>query len=303
MSVICLLCLLIPSYSVAQRGTVTASLSVEADSIAIGEPLQISITVSHPSEAIIEFPTSRDFSPFGLIRGTATPTRTEGGLSLDEVEYEIRTFSLSPKQQLELPILWYNGQDTGQIRLLSDTFSLKRQIQQVNDSMEYRYTLTPVNLEDPPNYLSFLLLTFFALMLVSLLVFALRKPARRYWALRNLNRSTERMRKSLERLSKEQNQEIQLETLNTLWRNYLDPEQKIQLGAMTTTELSEGVQKLPYLNIEDQKALLEAARLRDQVSFAGHTVGYATIGDTFTAFQRVVDRVYQHRKSLIQGDK
>lgn len=301
LSVILILLTVFMSNVVAQRGKVSASLEIQADSIAIGEALLVTVQVDHPSEAVIEFPTSRDFSPFELIRGTASPTLSEDGLSRDQVQYEVRTFSLSPRQQLDLPILWYNGRDTGQIRLLSDTFFLKRQIPQVNDSLEYRFTLTPVDLKDPPNYLSFLLVVFFVLLLTSLIVFALRKPARRYWALRSLNRSAERMRKALERLSREQNQEIQLETLNSLWRSFLDPEQDIQLGAMTTTELSEGVQKLSYLNIEDQKALLEAARLRDQVSFAGHAVGQSTISATFTALQRVVDRVYKHRKSLIQG--
>ena len=295
-----LLCLCLPVLAFGQRGHISPSLTLSADSVSIGEIISVEVSVHHPTEAVIEFPSSRDFSPFELVRSTATPTQTEQSVSQDVITYEIRTFSMAAKQSLDLPLLWYNGQDTGQIRLLSDTLFLRRRIETVHDSLNYRFTINPIYLQDPPNYFPSLLLGFFVLLGASLIVFLLRKPARRYWALRNLNRNVERTKKALERLSGEQHQQIQLESLNMLWRSFLDPKMDLQLGAMTTTELIAGVQRLPFLTIEDHKALLKAATLRDEVSFAGNTVAKATIQDTIQALQRVVDRVYRHRKALIQ---
>ncbi len=261
------------------------------------------MSIQHPEDVVVEFPTGRDFSPFELMSTNPRPTVTESGISRDVVDFNIRTFSLSPRQLLTLPYTWYGARDTGSSTLFSDTLFLHRNIASVNDSLEYRYSLTPIVLEDPPNYLNILLATFAVILLLILAGLSVRKPIQRFWAMRNLNRQSERVKKSLDRIALEQNQEIQLESLNSLWREYLDPQQKRQLGAMTTTELQQGIQKLSYLRIEDQKALLQAARLRDQVSFAGVSISKTEINAVIDSLKKIVDSTYTFRKNQLQSSK
>lgn len=298
------LCFLLCGFSLlGQSAGIKAELSINDLEIKLGKPVTVTVSISHPEEVIVEFPAGRDFSPFELINTSPRPTVTENGISHDVVDFHIRTFSLSPKQLLSLPYTWYGARDTGSSKLFSDTLFLQRNIPLVNDSLEYRYSLTPIVLADPPNYLNILLVTAGMILLLVLIGLGLRKPIKRFWAMRNLNRQSERVKKALDRIAVEQNQEIQLESLNTLWRDYLDPQQKRQLGAMTTTELSQGIQGLTYLRIEDQKALLHAARLRDQVSFAGIPISKTEINTVITSLKKIVDSTYTFRKNQLQSSK
>lgn len=286
-----------------QSARIHAELSIDNRNIKLGAPIVATVSIDHPADIVVEFPTGRDFSPFELIHSSPRPTVTENGRSRDIVDFHIRTFSLASKQVLSLPYSWYGARDTGSSKLFSDTLLLQRHIATVNDSLEYRYSMVPIVLEDPPNYLNILLLSFTAIVVMILLGLALRKPIRRFWAMRNLNRQSERVKKSLDRIAIEQNQEIQLESLNSLWREFLDPQQKRQLGAMTTTELQQGIQSLVHLKIEDRKALLQAAKLRDQVSFAGVSISKAEISSVIESLKRIVDRTYVFRKNQLQKSK
>lgn len=291
------------TFLLGQSSGINAELSIDNREIKLGKPVTATISISHPADVVVEFPSGRDFSPFELISTSPRPTITENGVSFDVVDFHIRTFSLAPKQLLSLPFTWYGARDTGSSKLFSDTLFLQRNITSVNDSLEYRYSITPIVLEDPPNYLNILLVTFGITVLLILAGLGLRKPINRFWALRNLNRQSERAKKALDRIAVEQNQEIQLESLNSLWRDFLDPQQKRQLGAMTTTELQNGIQSLKYLRIEDQKALIRAARLRDQVSFAGIPISKVEISTVIDSLKGIVDRTYTFRKSQLQRSK
>lgn len=299
-----ILCILLSGTSLlGQSAGIKADLTINDREINLGKPITVTVSIKHPEEVIVEFPAGRDFSPFELMSSSPRPTVTESGISYDVVDFHIRTFSLAPKQLLSLPYTWYGARDTGSSKLFSDTLFLHRNIAIVNDSLEYRYSLTPIVLEDPPNYLNILLACFAITLFIVLAGLSLRKPISRFWAMRNLNRQSERVKKSLDRIAIEQNQEIQLESLNSLWRDYLDPKQKRQLGAMTTTELQQGVQGLTYLRIEDQKALLHAARLRDQVSFAGIPISKAEIHTVIESLKKIVDSTYTFRKDQLQSSK
>lgn len=291
------------SFLLGQSAGIKAELAVNDHEIKLGKPITVTVSISHPDDVVVEFPAGRDFSPFELISTSPRPTVTEDGISFDVVDFHIRSFSLSSKQLLSLPYTWYGARDTGSSKLFSDTLFLQRNIDTVNDSLEYRYSLTPIVLKDPPNYLNNLLVISGIILLFVLLGLGLRRPIRRLWAMRNLNRQSDRVKKALDRIAVEQNQEIQLESLNSLWRDYLDPQQKRQLGAMTTTELIQGVQSLKYLRIEDQKALLHAARLRDQVSFAGIPISKTEINTVIESLKKIVDSTYTFRKSELQSSK
>ncbi len=286
-----------------QSRSIEASLALDTDTIALGRPITVTLSIRHPADVMIEFPTSRDFSPFELVKSVSEPTRTEGKESWDVVHYEIRTFSLAPKQVLNLPYAWYGARDTGRASLLADSLELRGRIPELSDSLSYRSSTDLLPISDPPNYLRLMLVSLFGLLILFGIAFFLRRPIRRYWKLRNLNRNWDRTQKGLERLSKEPNQEIQLESINRLWRTYLDPYQKHQLGAMTTTELREGIQALTYLRMEDQQALIKAADFRDRVSFAGQPLKKPELHSLIQSLEKIIDRTYEYRKARIQKSR
>ena len=292
---------LIGSSSFAQG--VRAELSLSSDTMALGSVLYATLRISHPAETVIEFPTPRDFSPFEVLSTKPMATSTEDEISLDEIEYKIRTFSLSPKQVIALPYSWFSRSDTGSGVVFSDSLVLQRRVDQVLPELEYKYTNEPISLLDPPNFLRIMLLGLFIILLLTLFAFLLRKPIEKFVMMRTLKRNWERAQKGLARIGEEPNQEIQLESLNSLWRSYLDKNNDIQLGAMTTTELIAGVKKLNYLTLEDHQVLVKAANMRDQVLFAGVPVSGPEVKRLVIELARVFDSTFENRKEQYQSSR
>ncbi|MGI4761353.1 MAG: hypothetical protein ACRYF0_11635 [Janthinobacterium lividum] len=83
-----------------------------------GQPFDYVLSYAHdPAEEVV-FPDSlASFGSFEYAGRRWLPTRTTNGRSLDQVVYHLRTFSLAPVQQLQLPVLLLrDGTDT--LRLL-----------------------------------------------------------------------------------------------------------------------------------------------------------------------------------------
>lgn len=286
----------IPGQMLGQEGGVTARIDLTTDSIAIGRPITATLQIRHPAAVAVEFPTPRDFSPFELVSARPEATRTHDSISVDQVTYTIRTFSLAPLQVLDLPYTWYSRNDTGSGRVLSDSLVLQRRVAILSDSLAYRYDPTPLSLNDPPNYLRPMMLAMGLVLVLGILSLILHKPIRRMWGMRQIRRNWDRVKRALQRLAEEPNQEIQLESLNALWRSYLDPQQKFNLGAMTTTELPQGIRQLNYLSLSDQRALVKAAMLRDQVIFAAQPAATEQVASLIQDLARVFDETFSYRK-------
>jgi len=90
-----------------------------SDTIQIGEPVRLSLSVRYPSHLQILLPdTNEMFSTFELRRKEFFPTRTIGETSRDCVVYELATFNLDPVQTISLPVLEFSQQDS--IRKISN---------------------------------------------------------------------------------------------------------------------------------------------------------------------------------------
>ena len=85
--------------------------------VAVGQPVDYVLSYAHhPAEEVV-FPDSlASFGSFEYAGRRWLPTRTTNGRSLDRVVYHLRTFSLAPVQQLQLPVLLLSATDT--LRLL-----------------------------------------------------------------------------------------------------------------------------------------------------------------------------------------
>ena len=85
--------------------------------VEVGQPLDYVLSYAHdPAEEVV-FPDSlASFGSFEYAGRRWLPTRTANGRSFDQVVYHLRTFSLAPVQQLQLPVLLLGATDT--LRLL-----------------------------------------------------------------------------------------------------------------------------------------------------------------------------------------
>lgn len=90
-----------------------------SDTIRVGEPVRLSLSVRYPSKSQILFPdTNEVFSTFELRKKEFFPTRTIGETSRDCVIYELSTFELDPVQTISLPVIEFSQQDS--IRKMSN---------------------------------------------------------------------------------------------------------------------------------------------------------------------------------------
>lgn len=93
--------------------------SFSSDTIRVGEPVRLSLSVRYPSRLQILMPdTNEVFSTFELRKKDFYPTRTIGETSRDCVVYELATFNLEPVQTISLPVFEFSQQDS--IRKMSN---------------------------------------------------------------------------------------------------------------------------------------------------------------------------------------
>lgn len=106
--------ILFPELIFAQK--LEPSLKFHKDSINVGEPVEVSLVLKHPSVLNILMPdTLYNFSPFEFIEKKIFPTKTLNNTSTDSVVYILQTFEVEVKQSLSLPVYIYARGDCTEI--------------------------------------------------------------------------------------------------------------------------------------------------------------------------------------------
>lgn len=277
---------------------VVAQLDLRADSLWVGRPLQARLEIRHAAEVVVVFPRRpADFAPFEVVAMRPEPTQTEGGLSRDVVEWDIRTFDLTDRQALSLSYAYLNGRDTVWQRITSDSLPLARLAPQEGSAhTAYRHGKDLLSWKVPPDYSGLLLLAALGLFVLGGLVFLLRRPLRRYVMLNRLRREWLGLRRAFAQLEHLPDQEAIFSQLNAHWRAYLDPDDTLGLGSMTTTELRTAIPSLMFLSRSQQDVLLEAARATDQVLYASARLDDNRVHDLIRRVWGIMETAYQERR-------
>lgn len=292
----------LPSFVKSQE--VKASLSFLVDTTAVGKPIGLRVAVAHPKEMAVIFPgRKKQFAPFEYVTREAVPTRTFGGISYDTAIYQLRTFELEEFQSLQLPIGYVLRGDTFEARTGTDSIRLNYRYKEGVSAEEFRAIALPIEMTDPPNYTLIILFGIAAIVFLIGLFFVIREPVLKRLKLRKNKKQFEEALFKLRSVSGIQDTERQVEIINQLWKEYLDPEEEHRLKALTTHELEEELLEMHHLGAEHRLPLLEASTMYDKAVYAGAFVHHEEVNDLMVALLPVFELEYLRRKEIISQER
>ena len=258
------------------------------------------MSISHPENIVIVFPQDEeDFQPFELVSRMAHPTQTRSGISVDAVQYQLRTFEMIPHQAVLLPYAYLIGTDTIRQFIRSDSLEILFRVAEDTETTTFEAFEGIIPLSSPPNYHVWIVVGIVLLILLGIASFALRRPIDRYLKLQRLKQEWADIQRQFRKLEKYPEQASQFDQLNHLWKTYLDPKDKIGLRSMTTTELQNNLPLLMYLTRAQKDLLLTSAKMGDQVIYAGEEVPQEELKSLIWDLYEIIDAAYQERREVL----
>ncbi len=289
-----------PWSSFAQPRTLRIQLSFGQDSVALGEILELRMTVQHLKGTEVFFPTRRrDFLPFEWIESERLPTQTSGDLETDAMIFRIRTFNLAARQSITLPYGYRSATDTIRSTVTSSPLVLIQQIQELDDSLSYQIDPKLEEVVGAKPSSEWLWWLGGILLISSLLGWLLRSPALKLLKRRQLRQEWNQLQRKLQALLEEKDQAQVFDELSHIWRHWMDSTEEWGLLSLTTTELSQKLPSLSHLTEAERHSLLEASRATDKVIYAGRNLKKAEIKRIIEDIIPVLHQEYLRRDQAI----
>jgi hypothetical protein len=169
------------------------------DSMAIGEPIQYSLSVKYPADFQILMPDSLyNFEPFEYSQKQYFPTQSDSTQSFDSVVYTLASFEIDKVQSLKLPIFIIQGDDSTAVYAELDSIILDEQIEVVSDSLKMKTDAIITKLDKDFNYpyLIAFLITLGIVVLLIIIIFG--KKIRKKWRIWRLNKRHQKFRVTFE---------------------------------------------------------------------------------------------------------
>ncbi|MDX1909160.1 MAG: hypothetical protein SF053_19130 [Bacteroidia bacterium] len=275
---------------------VTAVLRFETDTVSIGRPVRLRLTVEHPQDAELLLQESRDaFWPFELMNTMREPSRNNLPMALTLISYRLRTFEVMPRQAVRIRMAAVIYGDTIPIEVVSDSIRLNSRIQHVTPELSYRPHQTLAPLADPPDYTRLGIMGAGLLITLIILGVSLRKPLIRYFRLRQIRREWLNTVRRVQNMEQERDPVLYVSAMNALWKGLLDPEDQYGLKSMTTTELSRYMDEIPGITDLQRDALLHASRTGDRVVHAGLPLTNDDAVSIAWEVRRLIDTIFNAR--------
>jgi hypothetical protein len=169
------------------------------DSMALGEPIQYSLSVKYPADFQILMPDSLfSYAPFEYTAKQYFPTQSDSTQSFDSVVYTLTSFEIDKIQSLKLPIFIIQGEDSTTVFAEMDSIFLQEQIQVVSDSLKMKTDAIITKLDKDFNY-PYLIAFLIALgILVLLIIIIFGKKIRKKWRIWRLNKRHKKFKESME---------------------------------------------------------------------------------------------------------
>jgi len=276
-------------------------LFFEQDSVALGEVVSLTLEVQHDPQTTFFFPDRRrEFLPLEWVQSERLQTQKQGQVHTNRMVYQVRTFSLEKEQSVNLPYAYFNGEDTLYGVVQSAPILLAERIPEIQDSLAYKVdkTMIPLGEESSLQQLIFILIGIGVLL--GILYVLLRRPIAKLLERRKLYQEWQQVRRQMLRLEKSHDQDHIYNTLSTLWRHWLDPEESYGLPSMTSTELQTQLPRLTHLSDAERDILLHASKEADQVIYAGKTQPVANISELIRQLLGVMGEAYKRRDMQIR---
>ncbi|MEM6345578.1 MAG: hypothetical protein AAF927_16920 [Bacteroidota bacterium] len=297
----CSLALMLILPCLGQRNRIVAELNFLADSLTLGKVVPIELKVIHPKDVSVIFPNhTANFRPFELVDFQAQPTIFTGNMLTDVAVYQVKSFDIADQQYLKLRFGSIMGTDTNWRHVVnSDTIFFARNLPAEFEDLAFKRFEALTELEEARSYRGLITLLTAIILIIGLFLLILRRPIRRYLAVRSHNLEWQGIKRQLKKLSQVHDQRIFFPAINKLWKAYLDPDNKLALLSLTTTELRTEISKLKYLTLEHQQNLIKTAVAADQVIYAGHAVDGLSPQEVSVRIRQVMQTVFEIRKKAL----
>ncbi len=259
--------------------------------IKVGEQVDFVLTFNYLKDSLVVFPDSNyNFGQFELVSKQYFPSKIVDSLSFDSTIYTLRTFELSDKATLSLPVYLLNGQDTFRVHTRADTINIKHLVSELPDEIVLKKDLSYHQIEEAPNhYLSAAIIIGIVIILIALFIL-LRKPLLKRWKLYRMSKKHETYLQSIEHILAGNKGQKQAQSFLSTWKKYLEEIERAPISTMTSRELA-----TKYHNIPNIKNHLERI---DKVIYAG--LPDDALKTTFKDLQEFSLEMYsKKRKDLI----
>jgi hypothetical protein len=277
-----------------------ALLDFQADSIDLGRPVALRLSVRRPPQMAVIFPRDpQAFAPFDWVRTEEPSSHSLEGNALESITYWVRSFEVRPQQSLALTLGYVSSGDTTWERIESDSVLLRERVPEPLEEQQLRGSQARLPLSDPPDYSLIFVLAGLLSTLVLVLMALLRKPVQRYLRIQHNRNVWLGMRRALQQIGQEREQALQLTELNVLWKNMLDPSGKLGLRSQTSTELR------PTLEAQDLSAagrevLLRILEAGDRVLYAGSALRAEEVQQLLQQMEQLLDEYFAKREQEIR---
>jgi len=213
-----------------------------SDTIQVGEPVRLSLSVRYPSRLQILFPdTNEVFSTFELRKKEFFPTRTIGQMSRDCVVYELATFELEHVQRISLPVFEFSKQDS--IRKMSNEaiVFVKQSFEgALPENPVIHSDLTPVSVPTRVNYPYILIGMGIVILLILVVNFFFDRPIQKFIYLFLERRRHEVFLKQHDRIRLLLNSNLNVDNMESLlnvWKKYIQRVDGNPYTSLTSIEI------------------------------------------------------------------
>jgi hypothetical protein len=212
------------------------------DSVAIGKPIVFSLTYLHDSKSSLIFPDSNyNYQPFKLVGIDYFPTKTENGISLDSVTYQLVTFNIDSTFKFRLPVTNLSTKK----KIFSDYVSVKlksmikeKDLKNPTIKKSTGFFSVPLDFNFPK------VLYYFMIFLISgLIVWALfGKLMIRQFKIWLYKRKHKDFATNFKKLAKTPKNRENISSALVLWKNHMEWLQRRPFSSMTTSEITKALE-------------------------------------------------------------
>ncbi|MBK6264152.1 hypothetical protein JKA74_03810 [Marivirga sp. S37H4] len=247
------------------------------DSMALGEKVQFSLSVSYPLDQQLLFPDSTyNFYPFEFRSKTYFPTRTDSLMSYDSAVFTLASYEIEELQTLRLPVFVIQGKDSLRRFTSVDSIFLQEMIPIVSDTLSLKTDTNLAVTDKEFNYPLLIAIVIVILILIVLIIVFFGKKIRLKWKIWQLER---KHRKFLEQFKPqaEHPQVDEVEKLLFRWKNHLEKISLKPYAKLTTKEIHSLHQDEDlYQNLKQMDRSIYSSAKNDNLSAAFEfLIGYA----------------------------
>lgn len=215
------------------------SIKTSRDTIKLGEPIEVTISITYPVGKQILFPDSlSDLKTFDFLSKQFFPTRSNDSTSTDSIIYTLSSFELQSPQYLKIPIYLITKSDSVTIYTDSLPIHIQEVINQLPQSIELKTNTSIITLN---NEINFPLLSVFLggiVVIIIVLFFLFGGKIIQTLQIRRIEKSHLRFKELFEKeIQKVEEDPTLAESVISIWKNHLSKISKKPFHSYSTSEI------------------------------------------------------------------